>query len=165
MSLPLTGRRHAEAMAAYPHLAQLGLMVSDRPRGSIHRIGRRPVIHYDLDRADLEKFRAGLIRLEQLFRAAGAAEIYLPLPPGVPPRQARPRHLKLMAFHPLGTARADARPEHGVVDSDLALHGVRGVYLADGSVVPSALGVNPQLTIMALATRVAFHLLGSPCPS
>jgi choline dehydrogenase-like flavoprotein len=40
------------------------------------------------------------------------------------------------------------------------VHGVRGVYVADGSAVPSSLGVNPQLTIMALATRLAFGLLG-----
>jgi choline dehydrogenase-like flavoprotein len=64
-----------------------------------------------------------------------------------------------MAFHPLGTARADARPQAGVVSGDLELHGTRGVYVADGSVVPSALGVNPQLTIMALATRLAATLL------
>ena len=69
-----------------------------------------------------------------------------------------------MAFHPLGTARADARPEHGVVDGDLELHGVRGVHVADGSVVPSSLGVNPQLTIMALATRLAFGLLDRDVP-
>ena len=66
-----------------------------------------------------------------------------------------------MAFHPLGTARADARATHGVTDGNLAVHRVDGVYVADGSVVPSALGVNPQLTIMALATRLAFHLLGT----
>ena len=41
---------------------------------------------------------------------------------------------------------------------------MRGVYVADGSVVPGALGVNPQLTIMALATRLAFHLLDRPTP-
>jgi choline dehydrogenase-like flavoprotein len=40
------------------------------------------------------------------------------------------------------------------------VHGARGVYVADGSAVPSSLGVNPQLTIMALATRLAFRLLG-----
>ena len=45
-----------------------------------------------------------------------------------------------------------------------ALHGVRGVHVADGSVVPSSLGVNPQLTIMALATRLAFGLLGRAVP-
>jgi choline dehydrogenase-like flavoprotein len=65
-----------------------------------------------------------------------------------------------MAFHPLGTARADARPTHGVIDGGLEVHGVRGVYVADGSAVPSSLGVNPQMTIMALATRLAFGLLG-----
>jgi choline dehydrogenase-like flavoprotein len=80
----------------------------------------------------------------------------------VPPQRARARDLTLMAFHPLGTARADARASRGVVDGDLALHGVAGLHVADGSVVPSALGVNPQLTIMALATRLAFRLLDAP---
>jgi choline dehydrogenase-like flavoprotein len=167
MSLPLTGRRHAEAMAAYRHLAQLGLMVSDSSRGHVRLLAGRPVIFYNLNRADLERFRVGLGRLEQLLIAAGATEVYLPLPRGVRPAQARPRDLKLAAFHPLGTARADSRASHGVVDGDLALHGLRGVHVADGSVVPSALGVNPQLTIMALATRLAFQLLevSAPCHS
>ena len=71
------------------------------------------------------------------------------------PENAGRQDLKLLAFHPLGTARADARPSHGVVDGELELHDAAGVYVADGSVVPSALGVNPQLTIMALATRLA----------
>jgi choline dehydrogenase-like flavoprotein len=70
----------------------------------------------------------------------------------------------LMAFHPMGTARAGADPERAVVDPDLALHGVEGVHVADGSVVPSSLGVNPQITIMALATRLARHLLDAPAP-
>jgi choline dehydrogenase-like flavoprotein len=174
MSLPLSGRRHAAAMAGYRNLAMFGLMVSDSSRGSVRALAGRPVIRYDLGEQDVARFRSGLARMEELFRAAGAREVYLPLPHGVAPASARPRDLKLMAFHPLGTARADARPRHGVVDGDLRLHGVRGVYVADGSVVPSALGVNPQLTIMALATRLAFGLLGQdvpqtheeiPCPS
>ena len=76
----------------------------------------------------------------------------------------RPRDLTLAAFHPLGTARADARRAHGVVDPDLKLWDVDGVYVADGSVVPSSLGVNPQITIMALATRMAYGLLGKSPP-
>jgi choline dehydrogenase-like flavoprotein len=159
LSLPLTGRRHAEAMANYPRLAMFGLMVSDSSRGSVRALAGRPLIRYDLDDADVGRFRAGLARLEELFLAAGAREVYLPLPRGVRPEQARRRDLKPMAFHPLGTARADARSERGVVDGDLRLHGVEGVHVADGSVVPTALGVNPQLTIMALATRLAFALL------
>jgi choline dehydrogenase-like flavoprotein len=160
MALPLTGRRHAEAMADFPRLAQFGLMVSDSSTGSLKELGRRAVIRYELSDADLDRFRVGLERVAELFEAAGAREVYLPLPSGVAPQSARRKHLKLMAFHPLGTARADARPTHGVVDGDLAVHGVDGVYVADGSVVPSSLGVNPQITIMALATRLAFHLLG-----
>jgi choline dehydrogenase-like flavoprotein len=70
-----------------------------------------------------------------------------------------------MAFHPLGTARAHADPAHGVVDPDLRVHATDNVYVADGSAVPGALGVNPQITIMALATRLAFHLRSEPCPS
>ena len=62
------------------------------------------------------------------------ARVYLPLArmpelPGADPAplralDVRRRDLKLMAFHPLGTARADADPAHGVVDGDLQLHGV-----------------------------------------
>jgi len=162
MALPLQGREHARTMAQYPRLAQLGLMVSDSSRGSVHALGRRPVISYSLDTADLERVRLGLARIKRLLQAAGASEVYLPLPPGLAPEMARPRDLRLMAFHPLGTARADARASHGVVDGDLAVHGLRGLHIADGSVVPSSLGVNPQITIMALATRLAFHLLGRP---
>jgi choline dehydrogenase-like flavoprotein len=69
-----------------------------------------------------------------------------------------------MAFHPMGTARADARPAHGVVDDDLRLYGCEGVYVADAGVIPSSIGVNPQLTIMALSTRLAYHLLGKAPP-
>jgi len=162
MALPLTGTRHAEAMAAYPQLAQIGLMVSDDSRGCVRRLAGRPVIRYDLAESDVAKFRVGLARIRELFLAAGAREVYLPLPQGLAPGRARPRDLRLMGFHPLGTARADARPDRGVLDGALAVHGTRGVFVADGSALPSALGVNPQVTIMALATLLAFRLLERP---
>jgi choline dehydrogenase-like flavoprotein len=168
LSLPLTGARHAAAMADYRHLAQFGLMVSDSSHGSVRaaagRFGGQALIRYDLVEADVAKFRAGLARLDELLRAAGAREVHLPLPRGVAPENARASDLKLMAFHPLGTVRADRDAARGVLDGDLRVHGVEGLYVADGSVMPSSLGVNPQITIMALATRLAYHLLGRAVP-
>ncbi len=168
LSLPLTGERHAAAMANYRRLAQFGLMVSDSSRGSVRltrgTLGGQLLIRYDIVEDDVVKFRSGLARLDELFRAAGAREVYLPLPAGVAPERARARDLKLLAFHPLGTARADANPARGVLAPDLRVHGVEGLYVADGSVMPSSLGVNPQITIMALATRLAYHLLGQAVP-
>jgi choline dehydrogenase-like flavoprotein len=158
MTLPLRGARHRDAMANYRRLAQLGLMVSDSSRGRVLEVAGRAVVRYDLDRADRDRFRAGLRKLEQLFAAAGAREVYLPVSEGVELQRARASDLKLAAFHPLGTARATGRPGDGVLDEHLAVRGVTGVYVADGSVMPSSLGVNPQLTIMALATRLADHL-------
>jgi choline dehydrogenase-like flavoprotein len=64
-----------------------------------------------------------------------------------------------MAFHPLGTARMAARPADGVLDQSGQVHGIDRLYVCDGSALPTSLGVNPQLTIMALATRLADHLL------
>ena len=99
-----------------------------------------------------------------LLPVEGAAELTSPSQRPLEGRELSASALTLMAFHPLGTARADARRAHGVVDGDLALHGVEGVYVSDASVVPSSLGVNPQITIMALATRLAYHLLDQPPP-
>lgn len=174
MSLPYVRDAHRELMLRWRNTSQFGVMVSDSSRGSVRERLGRAEIRYDLNAADTAAFKRGIELLCELYWAAGARAV---LPPvdgvgllhdgdveTIRTLEVRPHHLTLMAFHPLGTARADARPGHGVVDGDLRLHGAQGIYVADGSVVPSALGVNPQVTIMALATRLAFHLLGSPAP-
>jgi choline dehydrogenase-like flavoprotein len=149
-------------------------MVSDTSRGSVRERAGRPQVRYDLNADDTAAFKRGIELLTELYWAAGARAVYPPVAGidelrdgdsrALRERELRPRDLTLMAFHPLGTARADARPQHGVVDADLKLHGVESLYLADASVVPSSLGVNPQITIMALATRLAFHLAGKAPP-
>ena len=55
----------------------------------------------------------------------------------------------------MGTARMDADPRRGVAGPDGAVHGIEGLYVADGSLLPSSLGVNPMITIIAIASRVA----------
>ena len=168
MGLPVAGERHRELMAGYQEMAQFGLMISDDSRGRVHSLAGRPIVRYDLSDTDTARVRTGLEKLAELFWAAGAQRVLLPLArkPELRPGEAipdlRPRDLKLMAFHPLGTARMDARgPRHGVLDAHGRVHGTEGVYVCDGSAVPSSLGVNPQITIMTLATRLAHHLCRS----
>ncbi|HCP47909.1 MAG TPA: GMC oxidoreductase, partial [Deltaproteobacteria bacterium] len=62
------------------------------------------------------------------------------------------------AFHPLGTCGFGVDPETFPLDCDLKVRGWDDLYVADGSVFPTSLAVNPQLSIMAMATRCAFHL-------
>jgi choline dehydrogenase-like flavoprotein len=139
-------------------------MVADSATGTVREAGGRLLVRYDLHATDAERLRRGFALLADIWWAAGAREIVVPIA-GVPvlrgsdsgPLRAarvRPRDVKAMAFHPLGTARAGANPGAAVVDPQLRVHGVRGLYVADGSVVPSSPQVNPQVTIMALAVRL-----------
>lgn len=66
------------------------------------------------------------------------------------------------AFHPAGTTRMSADPGSGVVDVDLRVHGIDGLYVASSSVFPIAGYANPTLTIVALALRLAAHLHARP---
>jgi choline dehydrogenase-like flavoprotein len=168
MAIPKHGSGHRELMLDARHLAQFGVMVHDTARGRVHNLLGRPLIRYDLAPADATRFQRGLELLARIWFAAGAREVVVPVA-GVPPlrdgdtaplrdARVRPRDLTLMAFHPLGTARASADPARGVLDADLQVRGTPGLYVADGSAVPTSLGVNPQITIMALATRLARHV-------
>jgi choline dehydrogenase-like flavoprotein len=174
MSFPFSRERHRDLMLRYLNLSQFGVMVSDLSRGRVRERAGRPEIRYDLVSDDVHAFKRGIELLTDLYWEAGATRVYQPVsgidelrdgdPGPLQSRTLRAKDLTLMAFHPLGTARADARPTHGVVDENLKLHGVDGLHVADASAIPSSLGVNPQITIMALATRLAFHLLGAPPP-
>ncbi len=155
MAVPFKGDRHRELMLQYRRVAQFGLMVSDTSRGRVHRRH----VRYDLNDHDTATIVRGVERLVELLFAAGARQVYVPIA-GAPALtrptalHARRRDLKLMAFHPLGTSAA-------VLDADLKVRGRDDLHVCDGSAVPTALGVNPQLTIMALATRLGEHLCRS----
>lgn len=66
--------------------------------------------------------------------------------------------LKLSAYHPMGTARMGPDPARSVVDPWGQVHGVEGLWALDASILPSSTMVNPQITIMAMATRGARRL-------
>lgn len=168
--LPGTGRQHAERLLAFGNLASTGVHLSDKSVGRVGLASDGSLrIAYRLLRSDAERLVFGIARAAELFHAAGAREVYpqisgidvLPreriaeLEASPPPKS----HLRLEAFHPMGTARMDGDPRRGVTGADGAVHGTDGLYVADGSLLPSSLGVNPMLTIMAMSSRVARQLV------
>jgi choline dehydrogenase-like flavoprotein len=63
----------------------------------------------------------------------------------------------------MGTARI-AGGGNGVCAADGSVHGTRDLYVADASLFPTALGVNPMMTIIAFAKQVAREVAGTPAP-
>jgi len=68
----------------------------------------------------------------------------------------------IASTHVQGSCRMGDDPERSVVDRNGESHDVKRLYVGDGSLVPRTLSVNPSLTIMALATRLAEHLETDP---
>ncbi len=165
IGMPGHGRRLVEELGRAEHYASLGAMIADAPSGSVSRIGSRTVIRYQLGRTDGHRLLKAIALMGRVLFAAGAREVVTGVP-GVAPvgdvgrldevlGDADPRRLHLTAFHPTGTARMGGHAASAPVDTLGRLRGVEGVWVADGSVVPSCPEVNPQVTIMALALGVA----------
>jgi choline dehydrogenase-like flavoprotein len=62
------------------------------------------------------------------------------------------------AAHPSGTTRMATTPDKGVVDTNCAVHGVAGLFVAGSSVFPTSGHVNPTLSVVALSIRLADFL-------
>jgi choline dehydrogenase-like flavoprotein len=167
-NLPTFGARYMELMDRYPHLASFGYMIEDHSRGRVMprpgSNGHSPMIVYQLDAEDALRVQLGMERLIEIFLAAGAEAVL----PGVVgggeirsradldgfrSRRWDPSRFELTAYHPLGTARMGVDPRTSVVGPDHETHDVRDLYVVDGAAVPGPVGVNPQMTIMALALR------------
>ena len=67
--------------------------------------------------------------------------------------------MQVYSIHLMGTARMSEDPRRGVTDSFGAFHGVPGLFVADASLFPGPLGINPMETVVALAMRNARRLL------
>ena len=69
-----------------------------------------------------------------------------------------PNRLPLFTAHQMGSCRFGADRKTSVADAYGQVHGVKGLFIADASGFPTASGVNPMLSVMALAYRVAQHI-------
>lgn len=70
-----------------------------------------------------------------------------------------------ISWHHMGTTRMSTRADRGVVDADCQVHGVANLFVAGSSVFPTVGNANPTLTIVALAMRLADHLVGKAAVS
>ena len=127
-------------------------------------------IRYRLGPADTRHTREAIESTARLHLAAGAREVVtLHTEPyrirserdlaAMRSRPLAPNDVALFSAHVNGTCRIGADPRTSGATPDGERHGVRGLYICDGSLFPTSLGVNPQETIMALATRNAEHIL------
>ena len=129
-----------------------------------------PLVTYRLTREDLELLRSGLGRLLHLLLAAGAEQV-VPCYPAAPVVREEAdvavaaaglgRDAALMTVHLTGTVPMGERPGRCSADSFGRVKTVDNLRVNDGSLLPSAPGVNPQGTIMAVAHRNVARMLGS----
>lgn len=164
--LPGWGEAHRKLMTSYDHFAVLSPMIHDLSVGRVRPSGELGVeIKWWPNAADRRELCFGLARSVKLLFAAGAAEVIIPMRP---PRILQPgdsldwlEHLELepglidmTAVHPMGTVPMDDDPARAAVDSRGQFHAATGLWVADGSLFPTSIGVPPQVSIYAMGLHV-----------
>jgi long-chain-alcohol oxidase len=182
-ALPASGfgwegaRRHREDMGRIAQVSIVGVLLRDRDAGRVVTTpAGRPRVHYELSRHDVDNVRLGLRGAAQVLAAAGAREIFsLHTPPvratvgesgwldrftaSLDARGYTKCRMSYISFHQMASCGIGADPKRGVIDETGAVHGLRGLYVADASAFPTSSGVNPMITIMAIADHVARGML------
>ena len=171
MAQPEVGPALGAVMDQYDHMVIAGCLVEDTTTGAVRNLpGLGPQVFYQITDEDAARVVRGIALTAQLLFAAGARRILSPwrgapelsgpadvarLTEGPVPK----RVLDLFTVHLMGTARMNDAPRHGVVSGFGEFHGARGLFVADASLFPGPVGLNPMETIVALTTRNARWLL------
>jgi choline dehydrogenase-like flavoprotein len=170
------GPDHARFMNAFPRLQMILVLACDkaipRNRVAVDRSGT-PVVHYTFTPAVQESLAAATRAAARIFFATGAERVHAPL--AVPPllerseadrietriqsRHFLPGTVSVSAAHLMGGAGMGGSARDSVTDNRGRVHGFPWLRVADASLFPDSLEINPYLTIMALADRVAEGVL------
>lgn len=166
------GDAHSSLMRAFPRLQMILVLACDRAvpenRIAVDRQGR-PVVHYRYTPETVEGLVRGTRASARIFFAAGAVRVHAPfaVPPVVEARDAarldqvistrlwRPGKISISAAHLMGGCAMGSTARDSVTDAWGRVHGLPWLRVADASLFPDALEINPYVTIMALADRVA----------
>ena len=169
--LPGHGAAHRGLMERYAHLAVLSAMLHDETAGSVVPSGELGLsIDYWPHAADRAELAFGVWKCAELLFAAGATRVHVPSRvPRVLERGASLEDLRelevirgeveLTAVHPMGSVPMADDPRQGAADSAGRYHHLEGLWISDGSLFPSSIGVPPQLSIYALGLHVGRALL------
>jgi long-chain-alcohol oxidase len=163
------GRAHHELMRTLPHATGVGALLRDRDAGEV-RVGRdgEPVVRYRLSSFDRDNLRTGLDGAARILEAAGARRIFsshsdwVSYDPGADGDRARfmrdadrcgwrSGQVELASFHIMGSARMGGTPSTSACTPAGETWDVRDLVVCDASTFPSASGVNPMVTIEAIA--------------
>ncbi|MFI5420019.1 MAG: GMC family oxidoreductase N-terminal domain-containing protein [Nitrososphaerales archaeon] len=171
-SLPLPGieYEHKELMSRYPHYALVGSLLQDESVGEVNLGGPMgAILTYELTNGDAKMMIAGMKSAAKALFAAGATRVItshrrrtilysdddLHL---IDERGVSPDAISIGSGHPQGGNRMGGVVQNSVVDSYSKVYGFDNLFVCDASIFPTSIGVNPQLTVMALATRAAENI-------
>jgi choline dehydrogenase-like flavoprotein len=161
-----SGAEHQRSMLDFGHVGSIGVHLCDHSKGRLGLANEGALrASYRLTDDDARQIVFGIARAAEIHFAAGATAVYPNIPragtlrPGdlaqFEATRFKPSELRLEAFHPMGTARIAADPRRGVCAADGSVNGTPGLYVADASLFPTSVGVNPMMTIIAFAKQVS----------
>jgi choline dehydrogenase-like flavoprotein len=158
---------YAKPMDRLRHLASCGTMLGDESEGTV-RPGPSPsrsALTYQMSDSDLAIIKEGMRETARIYFAAGALDVHAGIVGQSPVSslaelekqvQAAPMDkMSIYASHPMSTCRMSARREDGVTKPDGESWDVQNLVVADASAFCTSLGVNPQITVMTVASAIA----------
>lgn len=171
-SLTGFGEAHSAFLRAFPRLQMILVLACDHvdPGNRVTTDGNgRPVVHYRFTPAVARALVRGAATSAKIFFAAGARRVHVPVahPPVVDAADSgrldaltgedgfQPGRVSISAAHLQGGCGMGGTSADSVTDPCGRVHGVPWLFVADASLFPDSVEINPYLTIMALADRVA----------
>jgi choline dehydrogenase-like flavoprotein len=167
---------HRARAAEARHIAPFIAIVRDETEGRV-RVDRdgEPIVDYSCGFHDRRRLTHGMSECARIHAAAGARRVFTlhtpplehaggPIEPFVAEIERRgvsTNRVALFSAHQMSSCRIGLDPATSVADPDGQVHGVRGLYVTDASAFPNASGVNPMLTVMALARRTASRIVAA----
>ena len=168
IAIPTFGSDHKRMMLDFNKYTMAGIMTRDDPAGTVlMSYSGNPKLDYTLSSQTVNDMARGMAIVASMWFSVGATSVITShiditeirnkadIPKIKDAVRNNPNGLMVGSAHPQGGNRMGDSIEECVVDSDCKVFGFRNLYVCDASVFPTALGVNPQLTVMALATITA----------